>query len=200
MKLLFAVSSSPQQIRSGGVSRLRTSSRWPGECTANGTSAKTWKTNELPRRESIYDESPCITRLRAGAARRADSHVPHRNGPGASISGRGYAEPLPRRRGAHLARRQWAVFTVARSDLAKNRLATNLWRVSTAGGEPEQLTFVDHGSNNTPRWSPDGRYLYFLSSRVEDKPQVFRLSVAGGDAMQITSFATGVADFVARRI
>lgn len=68
--------------------------------------------------------------------------------------------------------------------------------MSTAGGEPEQLTFVDHGSNSTPRWSPDGRYLFFLSSRVDDKPQVFRLSVAGGDAMQVTTFATGVADFV----
>jgi dipeptidyl aminopeptidase/acylaminoacyl peptidase len=91
---------------------------------------------------------------------------------------------------------QWAVFTVTRSDLAKNRSVTNLWRVSTAGGEPQQLTFVDHGSNNTPRWSADGRYLYFLSSRVDDKPQVFRLALSGGDARQITSFATGVSSFV----
>src|SRR5215469_590259 len=90
----------------------------------------------------------------------------------------------------------WAAFTVTRSDLAKNRSVTNLWRVATAGGEPQQLTFVDHGSNNTPRWSADGRYLYFLSSRVGDKSQVFRLTVAGGEAKQITNFATGVANFV----
>ena len=90
----------------------------------------------------------------------------------------------------------WAAFAVTRSDLAKNRSVTNLWKVSTAGGEPQQLTFVDHGSNNTPRWSPDGRYLYFLSSRVDDKSQVFRLASAGGEAEQITRFATGVADFV----
>ncbi len=90
----------------------------------------------------------------------------------------------------------WAAFTVRRSDLAKNRSVTNLWRVPTAGGKPEQLTFVDHGSNDTPRWSRDGRYLYFLSSRVDDKPQVFRLAVAGGEARQITSVATGVSDFV----
>jgi dipeptidyl aminopeptidase/acylaminoacyl peptidase len=90
----------------------------------------------------------------------------------------------------------WAAFTVTRSDLAKNRSVTNLWRTPTAGGEPEQLTFVEHGSNDTPRWSPDGRYLYFLSSRVDDKPQVFRLAFAGGEAKQITSFATGVSDFV----
>ena len=90
----------------------------------------------------------------------------------------------------------WAAFTVTRSDLAKNRSVTNLWRVLTAGGEPQQLTFVEHGSNNTPRWSADGRYLYFLSSRIDDKSQVFRLAVAGGDAKQITSFATGVSNFV----
>jgi dipeptidyl aminopeptidase/acylaminoacyl peptidase len=90
----------------------------------------------------------------------------------------------------------WAAFTVTRSDLTKNRSVTNLWRVPTAGGEHQQLTFVDHGSNGTPRWSADGRYLYFLSSRVDDKPQVFRLAFAGGEAKQITSFATGVSDFV----
>ncbi|HYM43644.1 MAG TPA: S9 family peptidase [Steroidobacteraceae bacterium] len=90
----------------------------------------------------------------------------------------------------------WAAFTVTREDLARNRSVTNLWRVPTAGGEPEQLTFTDHGSNGTPRWSADGRYLYFLSSRVDDKPQVFRLAFAGGEARQITSFATGVSDFV----
>ena len=91
---------------------------------------------------------------------------------------------------------RWAVFTVARSDLAKNRSVTNLWRVPTAGGEPQQLTFVQQGSNDNPRWSADGRYLYFLSSRVEDKPQVFRLAFEGGEARQITSFATGVSNFV----
>jgi dipeptidyl aminopeptidase/acylaminoacyl peptidase len=90
----------------------------------------------------------------------------------------------------------WAAFTVTRSDLAKNRSVTNLWRVPTAGGEPQQLTFVDHGSNNTPRWSADGPYLYFLSSRIADKPQVFRLAVAGGEAKQITSFPTVVSHFV----
>jgi dipeptidyl aminopeptidase/acylaminoacyl peptidase len=90
---------------------------------------------------------------------------------------------------------RWAVFTVTRSDLAKNRSVTNLWRVPTAGGEPQQLTFVQQGSNDSPRWSADGRYLYFLSSRMEDKPQVFRLALEGGEARQITSFGTGVSGF-----
>jgi len=90
----------------------------------------------------------------------------------------------------------WAAFTVTRSDLAKNRSVTNLWKVPTAGGEPQQLTFVEQGSNDTPRWSAGGHYLYFLSSRIDDKSQVFRLAVGGGEAKQITSFATGVSNFV----
>src|SRR3974390_3112529 len=90
----------------------------------------------------------------------------------------------------------WAAFAVARSDLAKNRSVTNLWKVSTTGGEPQQLTFVDHGSNNSPRWSADGHYLYFLSSRVDDKPQVFRLAVTGRGAARLPSLGTGVSGFV----
>jgi dipeptidyl aminopeptidase/acylaminoacyl peptidase len=90
----------------------------------------------------------------------------------------------------------WAAFTVTRPDITKNRSVTNLWKMPTAGGEPQQLTFLQQGSNDTPRWSTDGRYLYFLSTRVDDKSQVFRLALAGGEAKQITSFATGVSYFV----
>lgn len=90
----------------------------------------------------------------------------------------------------------WVAFSVIRGDLAKNRSVTNLWRVPATGGEPQQLTFLQQGSNDSPRWSADGRYLYFLSTRVDDKAQVFRLALEGGDAKQVTSFATGVSDFV----
>src|SRR3979490_14108 len=44
----------------------------------------------------------------------------------------------------------WAVFTVTRSDLAKNRSVTNLWRVPTAGGEPHSRTFFASRSKHSP--------------------------------------------------
>lgn len=91
---------------------------------------------------------------------------------------------------------KWVAFTVARSDLAKNRSVTNIWIVAATGGEPRQLTFGEQGSNERVRWSPDGRYLYFLSSRVGDKSQIFRLPVAGGEAKQITNLPTGVVSYV----
>jgi dipeptidyl aminopeptidase/acylaminoacyl peptidase len=91
---------------------------------------------------------------------------------------------------------KWIAFTVTRSDVAKNRSVTNIWMVAAAGGEPQQLTFAEPGFNGNIRWSPDGHYVYFLSSRVDNKPQIFRLPTAGGEAKQITSVPTGVGGYI----
>ena len=91
---------------------------------------------------------------------------------------------------------KWVAFTVTRSDVAKNKTVTNIWMVSATGDNPRQMTFADQGSNNNLRWSPDGRSLYFLSTRIDNKAQIFRLPVAGGEAEQITKVPTGVDDYV----
>ena len=72
----------------------------------------------------------------------------------------------------------------------------NIWLVSATGGEPQQLTFAEQGSNDCVHWSPDGRYLYFLSSRVGNKPQIFRLAITGGEAKQITNVPAGIASYI----
>src|SRR2546423_14760169 len=90
---------------------------------------------------------------------------------------------------------KWVVFPVSRSDVAKNRLVTNLWIVPAAGGVPRQLTFGDAGVNADPRWSPDSRSVYFVSTRAAAKPQVFRMPVDGGEARQVTNLPTGVAGY-----
>jgi dipeptidyl aminopeptidase/acylaminoacyl peptidase len=91
---------------------------------------------------------------------------------------------------------RFVAFTVTRSDVAKNRMVTNIWMVAAGGGSPQQLTFADHGANVNVRWSPDSRSFYFVSTRIDDKRQIFRLSLSGGDAKQITSLPTGVDNFV----
>jgi len=90
---------------------------------------------------------------------------------------------------------KWVAFTVTRSDIEKNRAVTNVWMIRAAGGDPQQLTYADRGSNSGLRWSPDSRYLYFMSNRVDSKRQVFRLPIAGGEAKQITNVPTGVGDY-----
>jgi dipeptidyl aminopeptidase/acylaminoacyl peptidase len=90
----------------------------------------------------------------------------------------------------------WVAFTVARSDLTTNKMVRNLWLVPAAGGDARPLTFADKGSNERPRWSPDSKTIYFLSSRVEDTAQVFELSLAGGEAVQVTHSPVGIDSFV----
>jgi dipeptidyl aminopeptidase/acylaminoacyl peptidase len=91
---------------------------------------------------------------------------------------------------------KWVAYTVQVSDVAKNKSVTNLWLVSSSGGAALQLTFSDKGSNSRPRWTPDSKSLFFLSTRANDVPQVFKISTSGGEAKQITHTGTGVDSFL----
>jgi dipeptidyl aminopeptidase/acylaminoacyl peptidase len=47
----------------------------------------------------------------------------------------------------------------------------------------------------SPRWSPDGQSIAFLSPRTGDKAGVFIISVAGGEADQVTSEKESISSF-----
>ena len=68
----------------------------------------------------------------------------------------------------------------------KSEMITHLYQVSTTGGEPRQLTFGP-SSNRCPRWSPDGRYLAFLSTR-SDRANIYVLDASGGEAWALTAY------------
>src|SRR5437773_3546175 len=75
----------------------------------------------------------------------------------------------------------------------KDGYNTAIWTVSTATGEAKQLTSGMRDSS--PRWSPDGRYLVFVRVPEKDgrpdQPQLFMLSMDGGEAFQFTSLPRG---------
>src|SRR5713101_5404525 len=66
--------------------------------------------------------------------------------------------------------------------------------ISTHGGDPLPMT-AESVSSSHPRWSPDGKYLAFLSSRNAGKSQVWLLNRLGGEAVRLTETAQGVNDF-----
>ncbi len=66
--------------------------------------------------------------------------------------------------------------------------------VSNHGGDPIPLT-AEGVSSSHPRWSPDGKYLAFLSARNNGKTQVWLLSRLGGEAAHLTDIPQGVDDF-----
>src|SRR5205085_12121881 len=50
-------------------------------------------------------------------------------------------------------------------------------------------------SSSHPRWSPDGRYMAFLSARNEGKTQIWLLNRQGGEAQKLTDTPQDVDDF-----
>ena len=82
----------------------------------------------------------------------------------------------------------WVAYTVSQSDTKEDKGQTHLWMVKWDGSVRLQLTFGKEGAS-APKFSPDGRYLSFLSSRPGPAKgsQVWVLDRRGGEAEQLTA-------------
>ncbi len=86
------------------------------------------------------------------------------------------------------------VFVVRKTDLEANRGRTDLWLVGSDGRGLCQLTSHPENDSN-PRWSSDGKTIWFISSR-SGSSQVWRIAVAGGEATQVTDLPLDVANLI----
>ena len=69
--------------------------------------------------------------------------------------------------------------------------ASTIWLVAASGGPSRRLTAGETG-DGSPRWSPDGKHLAFVSDRKErGKPQLYLLDLAGGEAVRLTEHEGG---------
>ncbi len=85
-----------------------------------------------------------------------------------------------------------ALFVLAEGDWKENKRISHIWRASRHGGEDVQLTYGKEGQSS-PRWSPDGRWIAFLTQRGEDEEeQIFLLPRSGGEAFRLTHHPTAV--------
>jgi Tol biopolymer transport system component len=62
----------------------------------------------------------------------------------------------------------WVAYTVTRAIKDTDKNDTDVWMVSWDGQQQIQVTSTPE-SESSPRWSPDGKYLAFLSSRQGSK-------------------------------
>lgn len=66
----------------------------------------------------------------------------------------------------------------------KNDYRSSLYLVSSAGGDARRFTSAT-AKDTSPRWSPDGTHIAFLSNRSGSN-QLWSIPVAGGEATQLT--------------
>lgn len=90
----------------------------------------------------------------------------------------------------------WVAFTVSESRTKGERsdYLTHIHLVKSDGSRQFQLTRGDVSASN-PKWSPDGKYLGFTSSRGEDGNQIWMIDPTGGEAWQVTEAEGSVGQY-----
>ena len=79
----------------------------------------------------------------------------------------------------------------SQADEASDRVQSSIW-VAPLDGSAPPTAFTEGPSDNTPRWSPDGRYLSYLST-PENGPAELRLApLTGGVPRRLGSFQGAV--------
>jgi dipeptidyl aminopeptidase/acylaminoacyl peptidase len=93
-------------------------------------------------------------------------------------------------------------YVVTVIDRRQNRRFSSIWVTSIDNSStPRQLTGGNY-SSSSPRWSPDGQAIAFVSARPSTsdasetvRPQVWLLSMNGGEPQRITNFKNGAGSF-----
>jgi dipeptidyl aminopeptidase/acylaminoacyl peptidase len=70
----------------------------------------------------------------------------------------------------------------------------HIWMFDKKSGAARQFTYSEK-TETTPRWSPDGTQLAFLSNRGGDEQQIYVLSMTGGEAAPVTKGKASVSAF-----
>jgi len=78
-----------------------------------------------------------------------------------------------------------AIYDLRSTDWGRNRGVHSLWQVDLSARVPARELAASKGGAVSGRWSPDGQWIYFMSSR-SGSPQVWRTDPAGETATQVT--------------
>lgn len=88
---------------------------------------------------------------------------------------------------------RYVLYGLRTVDYAANKAAHALWVVDVRTHQSRRLA-ISEGGATSGRWGPEGA-IYFLSSRTNDRDQIFRTDLAGAKAVQVTALPVAVAAF-----
>src|SRR5262245_8158325 len=94
-------------------------------------------------------------------------------------------------------------YVVTTVDQKQNRRNSSIWMAAIDGSRAPWRFTTSPQNSNSPRWSPDGQSLAFISSRpgtdgppaTESRPQLWLLSMSGGEARRVTNLKNGASSF-----
>jgi dipeptidyl aminopeptidase/acylaminoacyl peptidase len=90
---------------------------------------------------------------------------------------------------------KWVAYVVSRAIKDTDKNDSDIWMAGWDGTQEIQLTFSAE-SESQPRWSPDNKYLSFVSSRQGAKDgQLWLLNRAGGEAVKVSEVKGGVSEY-----
>jgi dipeptidyl aminopeptidase/acylaminoacyl peptidase len=90
---------------------------------------------------------------------------------------------------------KWVAYVVSRAIKDTDKNDTDIWMASWDGTQEIRLTSSPDGESR-PRWSPDNKYLSFVSSRQGAKDgQLWLMNRAGGEAIKVSDVKGGVSDY-----
>jgi dipeptidyl aminopeptidase/acylaminoacyl peptidase len=81
-------------------------------------------------------------------------------------------------------------FVRTTTELPAGARNADIWAVPADGSAPAKAIVTDARSDTTPRFSPDGRMLAFISTR-DGAPQVYLAAADGSDVKKLTDVAMG---------
>ena len=90
---------------------------------------------------------------------------------------------------------KWVAYVVSRAIKDTDKNDTDIWMASWDGTQEIQVTSSPDGESQ-PRWSPDNKYLSFVSSRQGAKGgQLWLMNRAGGEAVKVSDVKGGVSEY-----
>jgi dipeptidyl aminopeptidase/acylaminoacyl peptidase len=90
---------------------------------------------------------------------------------------------------------RYVAFVQRDTDMDANRGVNTVWLLALSGSAAQPQRVLDaKGNDSSPRWSPDGHTLYFLSNR-SGSSQVWSMTLGSGQAQRVTDYPLDIGSF-----